>query len=89
MTAVSAPVSSTAGSYAVGAGRSSCCAPTTRGGNLAHNHGLGCREVAGVLREMAAEGRTTPAVAHYYYFRAMTVSRPRARNQSRPPEDFR
>lgn len=64
------------------------CTDDRKGGDLAHNHGLGCREVAEVLREMSTEGRITPALAHAYYLKAMTVSRPKARNQSRTVEYF-
>lgn len=57
------------------------CTDDRKGGNLAHNHGLGCREVAGVLREMAVENRIAPAAAHEYYQSAMAVSSPKQQNQ--------
>lgn len=60
------------------------CTDDKKGGNLAHNHGLGCREVAGVLREMAAEDRITPATAHAHYQAAMSVSSPKQQNQYLP-----
>lgn len=60
------------------------CTDDKKGGNLAHNHGLGCREVAGVLREMAVEDRITPATAHAHYQAAMVVSRPKQQDQHLP-----
>lgn len=60
------------------------CTDDRKGGNLAHNHGLGCREVAGVLREMASENRITPTTAHAHYQAAMAVSSPKQQNQHLP-----
>lgn len=64
------------------------CTDDRKAGGLAHNHGLGCREVADILREMARAGLVTAQAAFGFHRGAQTVARAKRQNQNRGLDYF-